>query len=167
VTGGSSAVTATSAVVSGSVDSDGQPATYTFEVGVYNGASTQYGVVFSGQVASSTLPVLKTLPLTGLQPGVTYAYKVTIASGYGAMEGEPVTFTTAGLPSVLVSPTPLALLAVPDVAFPVTTVSTVGKTVRKAAPKKCAKGKRLSHNRCVKSKGKKKAKKASPLKAKR
>ena len=38
----------TTASISGTVDPDGQPATYAFELGGYAGAATQYGTVFSG-----------------------------------------------------------------------------------------------------------------------
>jgi hypothetical protein len=119
MTGAASAVTTTSALVSGTVNPDGQPATYTFELGVYNGAATQYGVVFSGPAGAGSLPVAETLGLSGLQPGTTYAYRIVVKAGTGnPVQGEPVTFTTAGLPSVLVVPTPLAMLAVPNIAFP-------------------------------------------------
>ena len=80
-TEGATAVGATSAVISGSVDPDGQLATYAFELGVYQGAATQFGVVQSG--STETVPVTETLPLSGLQPGTEYAYRITITSGYG------------------------------------------------------------------------------------
>jgi hypothetical protein len=119
LTGSASAITATSAVVSGAVNPDGQPATYAFELGVYNGAAAQYGVVFSGSAGASTTFVEKTLALSGLQAGTAYAYRIKISSpGYGTAYGVPVTFTTEGLPSVLVVPNPLAMLAVPNIAFP-------------------------------------------------
>jgi hypothetical protein len=118
VTGPASLVTATSAVISATVNGDGQPATYKFEMGVYHGALTQYGVVFSGLIGGGTAPVGESLELTGLQPGVTYAYRIVGQSGYGEAEGETLTFTTAGLPSVLVLPSVLAQLPVPPVSFP-------------------------------------------------
>jgi hypothetical protein len=118
MTGEPSAIGTTSATISGTVDPDGQPATYAFELGVYKGAETRYGVVFSGPAGAGIVPVEKTLTLTGLQPGTTYAYRIKIASGYGAATGETMTFTTAGLPAVLAVPTPLAMLAIPSIAFP-------------------------------------------------
>jgi hypothetical protein len=117
-TGAPSAVAATSATVSGTVNPDGQRATYAFELGVYAGGPTQYGIVFSGPAGTGTVPVTETLGLTGLQPGTTYAYRIKVASGYGTQTGEPVLFTTEGLPSVLISPTVLAQLPVPNIAFP-------------------------------------------------
>ncbi len=123
LTGTASMITSTSAVVSGRVDPDGQSATYVFELGVYEGAQTRYGVVSSGQAGAGTTPLEESLTLTGLQPGTTYAYRVTISSGYitnetHTLQGAPATFTTAGLPSVLALPPTLAQLPVPSIAFP-------------------------------------------------
>jgi DNA-binding beta-propeller fold protein YncE len=138
-TGAASAVTPTSAVISGSVDPDGQPATYTFELGVYAGAATQYGVVLSGPTGAETTSVGETLALSGLQPGATYAYRILVRSGYGEALGAPATFTTPGLPSVLTAPAPTALLATPSIAFPKPApVSHAGKAKRKQARKKHA-----------------------------
>lgn len=117
-TGSPSGVGVTSAILSGTVNPDGLPATYAFELGIDNGAATQYGVVSSGSAGSGTVSVEKTLAATGLQPGTTYAYRIRVASGYGQATGETVTFTTAGLPSVLTVPAVLAQLPVPNIAFP-------------------------------------------------
>jgi hypothetical protein len=153
VTGGTSGVEATSAVISGSVDPDGQPAVYSFELGVYDGAMTQFGVVFSGAAGASLVPVGETLGLSGLQPGATYAYRIVLKSGYGESVGQSLTFTTAGLPLVLTSPTPPALLAIPGIAFP--GEATGATVIKKKATPKCKKGKQLRHGKCVKAKGKK------------
>jgi hypothetical protein len=140
-TGGSTAVTGTSAVVSGVVDPDGLPASYAFELGVYNGANTQYGVVFSGPAGSSVGAVSQTLALTGLQPGTTYAYRIAVSSGYidnetHTIHGAPETFRTEGAPSLLTSPPALAQLATPPVAFPAAVTTTKSKTAAKKAKKK-------------------------------
>jgi hypothetical protein len=146
-----SAITPTSAIVSGEVNPDGLPATYTFELGVYNSAGTQYGVVFSGPAGASTIPVAESLALTGLQPGTTYAYRIVVKSGYGTATGETVTFTTAGLPSALVLPSVLAQLAVPNIAFPTESQAPKSST-------KCKRGyKRDKRGRCLKSKKKAKS----------
>ena len=116
--GTASAIGATSAVVSGTVNADGQPAVYTFEVGVSEGAGTQYGIVLSAPAGSGATPVEETLPLSGLQPGTTYAYGSRSARSYGTSYGEAVTFTTAGLPAVLVEPLVLQQVPVPAIAFP-------------------------------------------------
>jgi hypothetical protein len=117
-TGPPSAITATGAIVSGFVNPDGQPATYAFELGVYEGAATQYVVVFSGPAGGGTAPVEESLVLTGLQPGTEYAYRIKVSSGYGTDRGVTERFTTLGLPSVLPPPTVLAQLPVPSIKFP-------------------------------------------------
>ena len=120
-TGSASAISATTATISGAVNPDGQSATYAFELGVYAGAATQYGIISSGSAGSGTGPVEETLPVSGLQPGSTYAYRITIHGGYGTATGATATFTTQGLPGVLASPAPNTLLATPNIAFPTET----------------------------------------------
>lgn len=121
-TGGYSPPTPTGTVISASVNPDGVPATYAFELGVYAGAGTQYGVVFSGPAGSGSTATEHTLALTGLQPGTTYAYRVSITSGYipgsHTQQGAAVLFTTAGLPVALVPPPLVAQLPIPAVKFP-------------------------------------------------
>ena len=131
VTGGASGVGATSAMISGTADPDGQPATYAFELGVYNGAGTRYGIVVSGPAGASAGAVAESLPLAGLQPGTTYAYRIVVNSGYGESVGATATFTTEGLPAALAVPTPLPMLAVPNIAFPVQTVGVKTTTKNK------------------------------------
>jgi hypothetical protein len=153
VTGAVSALGVTSATIAGTVDPDGQPATYAFELGVEDGAATQYVVVSSGPAGEGKTFVTKELQLTGLQPGTTYAYRIKIASGYGTATGATETFTTAGLPSVLSVPPVLAQLPVPSISFPT-------EAIVKPKPK-CKRGyKRDKHGKCVKVKPKKKGKKA-------
>jgi DNA-binding beta-propeller fold protein YncE len=156
-TGLPSSVTPTSVLISGSVDPDGQPATYSFELGVYTGAGTQYGIVLSGPAAAETTPIAEVLQLTGLQPGTTYAYRITIHSGYGIAIGETVTFITQGLLAALTAPTPLPLLAIPSTAFPAVSVtkSTV-KALTNAqklanALKTCKKEKKPKRSSCEKT----------------
>jgi hypothetical protein len=157
-TGAASAVAATSAIVSGSVNPDGLPATYAFELGVYEGASTQYGIVFSGAAGAGSSPIAESLALSGLQPGSTYAYRITVSSGYinnasHAIAGAPLTFTTAGVASVLALPAVLVQLPVPTIAFP-----TAATSQPRTKTLKCARGKRLSRGKCIKAKKKRRAK---------
>ena len=142
VTAAAGGVGVTGAVASGSVDPDGQAATYTFELGVYAGAETRYGVVFSGSAGSGPTPVGEAVALSGLQPGTTYAYRIAVASGAGSDTGEAVLFTTLGLPAVLVAPSLPALLAIPPIAFPTTTLTPTIKTTTKKKAKKKASRKR-------------------------
>jgi hypothetical protein len=116
-TGGYAEVTATSARISGSINPDGQPATYTFELGVYEGSATRYGVVSSGLVVASRSPVAESLSLTGLQSATTYAYRMVVDSGYGHATGATATFTTQGLPPALTLPPPSRFLPVPPYEF--------------------------------------------------
>jgi hypothetical protein len=145
-TGIYSVVTPTSAYISGTVNPDGQPAVYTFQIGLYDGVETRFGRILSAPVGSSTIPVFEQLGLTGLQPATTYAYRIAISSGYGNAVGAPAMFTTAGLPEVLTSPTALPMLAVPLTVFP-----------NKPTPAvKCKRGYTLNaHGKCVRTKTKK------------
>ncbi len=133
-----SGVGTTSAAISGSVNPDGQPAVYTFEAGLYEGAATQYGVVFTATVGAATTVVPEEVGLSGLQPGATYAYRIKLTSGYGAAYGETLTFTTQGLPAVLTVPATPMLLAVPAIVFP----AEVRVSAIKASPKKKTKKKK-------------------------
>jgi hypothetical protein len=150
-TGPAGGVTAGGATISGVVEPDGAPATYSFELGIYAGAETQYGIVFSGSAGSTTTE--RSLALTGLQPGTTYAYRIAVTSGYIAnathtLAGETAIFTTSGLAAVLETPQSLPILRT-TIAFPVRTPA-------------CRRGfVRDKHGKCVKSKSKRrKTKKA-------
>lgn len=118
-TGVPSAVTSTSALISGTVTPGGGAATYAFELGLAEGAATQYGIVVSASVGAATAPVEESLELSGLQPGTTYAYRLVAKSGSEEAVGVPMTFTTARVPESLTLPPLLAQLAVPRIAFPV------------------------------------------------
>lgn len=122
-TGGYSGLASTSAVISGTVQPDQAPVTYAFELGVYEGAATQFGVVSSGSAGADGTAVQESDALSGLQPGTIYAYRIAIHSGdienaEHALPGAPMVFTTPGLPSILASPASPALLATPTLAFP-------------------------------------------------
>jgi DNA-binding beta-propeller fold protein YncE len=141
------AITSTTAVVTGTVNPDGQPATYAFELGVYKGEATQYGVVFSGPTGSGSALVARSLFLTGLQPGTGYAFRIKIEGGYGAAIGEAVLFTTLGAPEILKAlPTP-AMLPIPPISFP-----------KEPTSHPCRHGYvRDKHGKCVRRKTKRKA----------
>jgi hypothetical protein len=122
VTGGPLTVGETTATITGSVNPDGEAASYSFELGVYAGAETQYATVFSGSAGAGTAPAEEQLGLTSLQPGTTYAYRITVKSGFTpggeARVGQPVTFTTLGAPIVLPVPEEPPLLFTPSIRFP-------------------------------------------------
>jgi hypothetical protein len=156
-TGVHGAVGVTSARVSATVTPDGAPVTYSFELGVYEGANTQYGVVSSGTVEADSGPVEVSLPLSGLQPGTTYAYRIAISSGYidnetHTLQGQPETFVTSGLPAVLQAPDELAQLGTPNIAIPRAVNTT---TKKKTTDKNGKKQKKKRKVKKVKKKGKK------------
>jgi hypothetical protein len=164
------AVTATSATVAGTVNPDGQTAEYAFELGVYNGAETQYGIVSSGSAGGGAVPVEESLALVGLQPGTQYAYRISAHSGNLTATGATLTFTTAGLPSVVAVPAVLAQLPVPDIAFPKEPANLTPKKLTRAqqlarALKACAKRPKSKRAGCRRSARKKYA--ASKTKAKK
>jgi hypothetical protein len=139
-TGGYSSLSANSATISGTVDPDGQPAVYVFELGVADGANTHYGVVFSGNVEAIGTPLQEQFHVVGLQPGTTYAYRIAIKSGYGTAIGAMQTFMTFGLAEALPVPGPRSMPPAPSYKFPESLV-------------KCKKGYKLGkHHNCLKLK---------------
>jgi hypothetical protein len=163
-TGSCSVTGSTSAVVYATVTPDGAPVTYSFELGVYEGAggaATRFGVVSSGSVAPNGGPVEVALPLTGLQPGTEYAYRIAISSGYidneaHTLQGSSGKFVTGGLPAVLQLPVVLAQLPPPSIGFP--------KAVSKTKPKSKGKAKKKAKRGKAK-KGKKKARRSTARRA--
>jgi DNA-binding beta-propeller fold protein YncE len=153
-TGAATVLGPTSALITGSINPDGQSSTYTFELGVYNGSATQYGVVLSAPAGAGTTPTPESLQLTGLQPGTTYAYRIAVHFGTGTTPGSSATgaaqtFTTEGLPTLLASPNALAMLPVPAVTFP---AEPPPEHKSKPKPRKCRRGfKRGRHGRCVRA----------------
>jgi hypothetical protein len=116
-------VAQTSARVEGTVNPQGSQSTYAFELGVYEGMATQYDIVASGSTGTGTVAEPETVTLTGLQPGKTYAYRISVGNGDIAnethtLQGAMATFTTAGAPVLLSSPPTVALLPVPAVSIP-------------------------------------------------
>lgn len=142
ITGGYSALTTTTATISGTINSDGQPATYTFQLGIYDTTNTHYSTIYTGPVNASTTPTEKTLTLTGLQPGTTYAYRITTQNGYGKSTGTTQTLTTTTLPE-LPTPTTPTTLPTPPLPFPKPT----------PPPPHCKHGyKHDKHGKCIKTK---------------
>jgi hypothetical protein len=94
-TGGASAVTQTTATLSGAVTPHGQPATFKFQIGT----TTAYGRETAPQSAGSGLtPVSAAQAVTGLQPGTTYHYRIAGTDRFGTSFGADATFTTASGP---------------------------------------------------------------------
>jgi hypothetical protein len=87
-------VTATSAVLNGSINANGTSTVPTFD----HGLTTAYGATLAGTPAAvtgtSATPV--SALLTGLSPGTTYHYRLTGTSTGGTTRSADVIFTTAG-----------------------------------------------------------------------
>jgi hypothetical protein len=156
-TGASAVLGTTSAQVSGSVEPNGVPTSYSFELGIYNGAVTQYGVVAGGSAGSTEGAVPVSASINGLQPGTTYAYRLSISSGYITNETHSLTgatglFTTPGLAAALSVPPVLAQLPIPSIAFP-------KEAAKVVTPKKLTRAQKLKNalKACHKLKGKKRA----------
>lgn len=140
-----------SATLNGIANPNRASATVSFLVGVPNGASAALATVVSIQIGPLATPVPEQYRITGLQPGTTYAYRIEIKNGYGEAVGATATFTTAGLPTVLSAPSPLAMLPIPPISFPKPATT----------PPKCKHGYvRNKHGKCVKVKKKPKKGKA-------
>jgi hypothetical protein len=101
-TGEVSAVTATAAVVPGSVDARGEATTFSVEYGV----SGYTASVAGGSAGAGTLPVGVSATLSGLAPSTTYHYRVVATNAVGTTQGEDRAFTTAALPAATPTPTP-------------------------------------------------------------
>jgi hypothetical protein len=114
-TGGASSVAQNTATISATVDSDGLQTAYGFQIAT----DTNYGPATGLGGVGAGLSETVTLGLTGLQPGVTYHYRVQATNVDGTTYGADQTFTTPGFPSPLAPVAVAPLIAIPDIAFPV------------------------------------------------
>ena len=96
VTGSASAVTNNSATLAGNVTANGATTNVTFEYG----ETTLYGssAAASPSPVSGSTSTAVTAALSGLDPGVTYHYRVVASSTNGTTPGADLTFTTAAPP---------------------------------------------------------------------
>jgi WD40 repeat protein len=94
-TGPAGSVTDSGAVLSGTIDTGGDLTTYHFEYGL----TSSYGstVPASGEAAAGNnrLPLAVTKPVSGLQAGTTYHYRLVATNSIGTSAGADRTFTTA------------------------------------------------------------------------
>jgi alpha-tubulin suppressor-like RCC1 family protein len=91
-TGAASAITDTSATRAATVDARGQRTAFTFEYGT----STAFGSISAIDVASSTTgPQNVSLPISGLQAGTTYLYRIVATNADGTTIGTVQSLTTA------------------------------------------------------------------------
>jgi len=91
--GGATEVSRTGALVSGSVNAEGLALS---ECEIEYGRTTTYGNVVPcpAQAGGKSSPVLETVQLTGLTPGVAYHYRLVAASAAGTTDGPDSEFTT-------------------------------------------------------------------------
>ncbi len=91
------AASLTGATLNGIVNPAGDATTYHFEYGT----TTAYGTSTTAQGAGSDLVAhAESAPITGLQPGTTYHYRIVAANSGGSAAGADATFTTAPLPQI-------------------------------------------------------------------
>jgi hypothetical protein len=143
LTGPASSVTQNTASITGTIDTQGLPTTYGFEIGLEAG---NYGPATGlGSVGAGASNAEVTLPLTGLQPGTTYHYRITATNNDGTNYGVDQSFTTGVFASAFVTPpAPLPFLAVPSIAFPPEAAGSpiVKKKIKQATKKKHKKHKK-------------------------
>jgi DNA-binding beta-propeller fold protein YncE len=160
VTGAASGISQTAAAISGTVDPNGVPTTYRFELG----AGAADATVAFGDAGSESAVVTVATGLSGLQPGTAYNYRLLAINAYGTVAGAEATFTTPGFPAAIVQPaTPLL---VPTSPFPNveggagSSTKQAQLTCREKAQKiKNAKKRRQALKRCSKHKPRKKGRK--------
>jgi hypothetical protein len=90
-TGAASGATASGANLSGTVNPDGQQKAFVFEYGQGNdfGSLSAVDNAGSGQGVESV-----SLPITGLLPSMTYAYRIVASNSTGTSAGAVRTITT-------------------------------------------------------------------------
>ena len=148
-----SAITSSGALATGTVAPGGEQATYTFELGVYEGASTNYSPVASGATGTGIGLENESASLTNLQSSTTYAYRIAIDSGYGEARGAPVIFTTSSVQVPTTIPL-VPLLVVPSYKFPLP-VKACKKGYTRDKASVCVKVKSKKSKPAKKGKGKK------------
>ena len=89
-TGAATAVTATTATVSGTATANQSAATTAFDTGT----STQYGTQATAQGVTGLTGASVSANLTGLTPSTTYHFRLTVVSPDGTAHGADATFTT-------------------------------------------------------------------------
>jgi phosphodiesterase/alkaline phosphatase D-like protein len=98
VTGSASAITATSAMLNGTVNPDGRDTAWYFEYGT----STSYGTKTPAKDAGAgTNPVAVSASVTGLKTGTLYHFRLVAKSDAGTSLGADATFTPSSAPTVV------------------------------------------------------------------
>jgi DNA-binding beta-propeller fold protein YncE len=130
-TGGVLGVSATTATITGVISPNGLQTGYVFEIGPGTGYG---GAQLFGSAGDGTGPVAVSVELQYLAPGSTYHYRLVASSFDGTSYGQDGTFTTPGVPEVVVQPASEPQLASPSLQFP----SLVGATGAPSTQQKSA-----------------------------
>jgi hypothetical protein len=94
-TEGYTGVSISSATIKGSVNPHGLETSYVFQYG----STTAYGAQTSAApVGAGTATVQVSQPITGLQPGTIYHYRLVATSAAGTTTGQDAAFTTKKIP---------------------------------------------------------------------
>jgi NHL repeat len=145
-TGTASEISQNSANISGSVDPQGFPTSYEFDLGT----DTAYGSRFFGEAGAGAEAKTLSIDLQGLAPGTIYHYRLVATSLYGTVIGADQTFTTPAFPAALIS----APGGAPLVPEPVFSPPTTGGAPTYAAH---TNGKAKKKKKKTKPRGRKKA----------
>jgi alpha-tubulin suppressor-like RCC1 family protein len=89
-----SSITATSAVLNGTVNANGSSTAPTFDYGLTTNYGTTIGATPSQVSGTSSIPV--SAEISGLSPGTTYHYRINGTSSGGTIRSANVIFTTSG-----------------------------------------------------------------------
>jgi hypothetical protein len=114
-TGGTSAISQNSATLSGTVSTNGLQTNYGFEIGTEPG---NYGPAMGLGSIGGALTNAVSVTLNELQPGTTYYYRVTATNADGTVQGQPVSFTTPGFPTLVLTPASPPLIPYISPGFP-------------------------------------------------
>ncbi|MGN6798287.1 MAG: hypothetical protein ACTHKS_09065 [Gaiellaceae bacterium] len=94
-TGAATGIGTTSATLNGTVDPNSRDTTFYFEYGT----STSYGTKTASKSAgSAATPQNEAAPVSGLQAGKTYHFRIVATSDAGTATGADATFTTSSAP---------------------------------------------------------------------
>jgi hypothetical protein len=125
-----------SATLAGTLASEHLPTSYKFEIGT----TPAYGtILFGGQLNIEQDEQAVTQAVGGLQPGVTYHYRLVATNAADTTGGPDQTFTTPGLASTIAQPSSLPILPTP--VFPIVKYPVVKKHGK---PKKHGRSKKHS-----------------------
>ena len=108
VTGGISALSASGATVSVTVNPNGLDTTWVVDYGTTTGYGTRTGARSAG---NGTADVAATLALDSLRAGTLYHYRVVAMNAAGTTSGADATFTTSGAPDARTGPATAATAA--------------------------------------------------------